>query len=416
MPVDILMRSLAAERGGVDRRRPVGHGLGRDGGAQGDPYGGRPDVRAGAVHGGARRDAAERDRGGRGRPHPAAEGIAADLAAIARGAPSPPTERWRAPSAPRGRGGAFRQIVHLLKVRAGVDVSHYKPTTLRRRISRRMALVRAPDEAYLGRLRADPEELSALHDDLFIHVTSFFRDPEVFAALQATVFPTLLEGKAKRRAPEDLGPGLLHRRGGVLARDRHARGPGGPAERRPVQLFATDVSERAVRGASGADFPPDIAEHVSAARLTRFFEPASKGYRIGRRPGGVHLRAPRRDDGSALLADRPPVLPQPPHLLRHPAAEARRPPVPLRAHRARLPGPRPLGDADRVRGDSSGSSTSPTEIYARPRASGRGRRPAAAPDGVERAWSSADLHRRVESSTARSTSCCCPGTCPPRSS
>ncbi len=285
MPVDTLMRSLAAER----KAESVGvvlSGTGSDGTeglrairtAGGRTYAQEPST---AVHDGMPRSAISADVVDLILPP---EGIAADLAAIARGAPMPSDGVLAgAESAAGGEEAAFRQMVQLLRVRTGVDVSRYKPTTLRRRVARRIALVRAhSQEEYLGRLRADPAELTALHDDLFIHVTSFFRDPEVFAALHAEVFPALLSGRDADAPLRIWVPGCSTGEEAYTlaisvlefleARQSDVR----------LQVFGTDISERAIRGARGAEFPPDIEEHVSKDRLRRFFEPTPKGYRIAR--------------------------------------------------------------------------------------------------------------------------------------
>ncbi|WP_316013909.1 chemotaxis protein CheB [Roseobacter sp. HKCCA0434] len=74
------------------------------------------------------------------------------------------------------------QLGALMQARTGAELAQYKPTTLRRRIARRMAIVgdvRPSD--YMQRLRTDPAEAPALLSELAITVTSFFRDPEAFA-------------------------------------------------------------------------------------------------------------------------------------------------------------------------------------------------------------------------------------------
>ncbi|MEO7132956.1 MAG: chemotaxis protein CheB, partial [Vicinamibacterales bacterium] len=86
------------------------------------------------------------------------------------------------------------RIFDLLRPVSGVDFNHYKQPTMRRRLLRRMALHRISDvNQYLKLLHADPVELSGLFQDLLIHVTRFFREPESFAALSAQVFPKLIE-------------------------------------------------------------------------------------------------------------------------------------------------------------------------------------------------------------------------------
>lgn len=68
----------------------------------------------------------------------------------------------------------------------GIDFSGYKTSTLRRQIQRRMAIRQfSAVEDYLAILSAEDDEVQALQHNLLVTVTSFFRDPEVFDALEA---------------------------------------------------------------------------------------------------------------------------------------------------------------------------------------------------------------------------------------
>ncbi len=85
-----------------------------------------------------------------------------------------------------------------MKRSSGVDFSQYKPTTLRRRILRRMVLNKLETVgSYLKRLETDPSEVEALYRDLLINVTSFFRDPETFEYLKSDVIPDLVEASPR---------------------------------------------------------------------------------------------------------------------------------------------------------------------------------------------------------------------------
>src|ERR1700722_10415047 len=86
--------------------------------------------------------------------------------------------------------GIFRWV----KRATGVDFSQYKPSTLRRRILRRMVLNKLESVgAYLKRLENDPSEVEALYRDLLINVTSFFRVPETVEYLKHEVIPEILK-------------------------------------------------------------------------------------------------------------------------------------------------------------------------------------------------------------------------------
>jgi two-component system CheB/CheR fusion protein len=88
------------------------------------------------------------------------------------------------------------EVFGILKASHDVDFTHYKPSTIERRIRRRMALhgvATLPE--YVELLREDTSELEQLYGDLLIRVTGFFRDPEVFEALQRTILPSLMKDR-----------------------------------------------------------------------------------------------------------------------------------------------------------------------------------------------------------------------------
>ena len=88
------------------------------------------------------------------------------------------------------------QVLALLRSRSKFDFRAYRKKMLTRRIERRMGLNHLdniPD--YLEFLRGHPDELKLLVKDLFISVTSFFRDPEAFQHLASQVIAPLVESK-----------------------------------------------------------------------------------------------------------------------------------------------------------------------------------------------------------------------------
>jgi len=92
--------------------------------------------------------------------------------------------------------GALKKIFILLRAQTGHDFSQYKPSTLHRRIERRMAVHQIESiDRYLKYVQQTPAEVEALFRDLLIGVTSFFRDPEAFRALEEQIIPKLFVGK-----------------------------------------------------------------------------------------------------------------------------------------------------------------------------------------------------------------------------
>ena len=177
----------------------------------------------------------------------------------------------------------LRKIFILLRAQTGHDFSQYKPSTVHRRIDRRMAVhqIELIDE-YVRFLQSTPAEAEALFRDLLIGVTRFFRDGEAFEYLEREVIPKLLKEKPAGEPIRIWTAGcstgeeaysiaiLLVERMNALKRHY------------PVQIFATDIDSRAIAAARAGLYPASIAVDVSAERLARFFTPEADGsaYRI----------------------------------------------------------------------------------------------------------------------------------------
>src|ERR1700733_1802341 len=89
----------------------------------------------------------------------------------------------------------MESIFRLLRRSTTVDFTGYKSPPIARRIQRRMVLHKMDKLADYGALlHREPVEVDALYHDLLINVTSFFRNPEAFAALRL-VYPAILEAR-----------------------------------------------------------------------------------------------------------------------------------------------------------------------------------------------------------------------------
>ena len=87
------------------------------------------------------------------------------------------------PSSPQAQESVSKLIV-LMRTAFGNDLTYYKPTTMDRRIERRMALQKVETLSdYVKFVQSNAAELRLLYKDMLISVTSFFRDPEAFQEL-----------------------------------------------------------------------------------------------------------------------------------------------------------------------------------------------------------------------------------------
>jgi two-component system CheB/CheR fusion protein len=111
-------------------------------------------------------------------------------------------------SLPPGEEKSLDKIFILLRNQTGHDFSQYKPSTVQRRIGRRMALQQIDTiDRYIAYAQQTPAELTALFRDLLIGVTQFFRDPEAFGLLEQQVLPKLIAEKGAAEAIRIWTPG-----------------------------------------------------------------------------------------------------------------------------------------------------------------------------------------------------------------
>jgi len=179
---------------------------------------------------------------------------------------------------PQARG--IDALYRVLETEFGIDFNHYKPSTVTRRIERRLALAQSPNvDEYLARLRSERDELDALYRDLLIGVTRFFRDPDAFDVLEQQVLPDLLT-REPRNAPLRLwvagcATGEEAYSLAILLQDLMAI-----HGERPVKIFATDVHRGSLERAAVAAYDEEAVSNVSADRLARYFIQNGNSYQV----------------------------------------------------------------------------------------------------------------------------------------
>lgn len=176
---------------------------------------------------------------------------------------------------------ALSTIFSLLRAATGVDFTHYKQTTLKRRILRRMALYKLEQiEGYVRYLQNNPEEVTALYQDVLINVTSFFRDSEAFDALKSKVFPII----AKDKSP--ISPIRIWVAGCSTGEEAYSIAIclleflANQTIKPPIQIYATDVSEMVIEKARLGIYKHSQVADVTPERLQKFFVQVEGGYQI----------------------------------------------------------------------------------------------------------------------------------------
>jgi len=175
------------------------------------------------------------------------------------------------------------EIVALLRGGAGRDFSHYKRGTLQRRIGRRMAMasIDPGDGArYLDLLRGNAAELDLLANDFLINVTSFFRDPTVFAFLAEKIIPELIAGRQSDQPLRLWIAGCSTGEETYSLAMLFSEAITSQGNKVKLQIFASDVDADAVAAARDGRYAEAIVDDVSPARLARFFTKEGHWYRV----------------------------------------------------------------------------------------------------------------------------------------
>lgn len=189
-----------------------------------------------------------------------------------------PARSARTSERPRAEG--LDAVYRVLETEFGIDFTHYKPSTVTRRINRRLALAQSDNlHDYLARLGSEREELDALYRDLLIGVTRFFRDPEAFVLLQHRILPELLQ-RQPRSAPLRLwvagcATGEEAYSLAIIVQELMAT-----YGEHPVKIFATDVHRGSLERAALGMYGEEAVSNVSPERLARYFTLIGNMYQI----------------------------------------------------------------------------------------------------------------------------------------
>ena len=176
---------------------------------------------------------------------------------------------------------SLTNLFQILQLRTGVDFREYKPSTVRRRIERRMTALSIGNlDTYAAHVREEPEEAKLLFRDMMISVTTFFRDPEEFEKLKLQLEPMVEEnaqnglriwvpGCATGEEPYSMIMMIAEILGGIQALDQTQ-----------IQVFATDIDADALATARRGLYPKAVAKDVPEEFLDRYFTETDDGYQV----------------------------------------------------------------------------------------------------------------------------------------
>ncbi|MCB0182147.1 MAG: hypothetical protein KDI62_28235, partial [Anaerolineae bacterium] len=182
---------------------------------------------------------------------------------------------------PEGDSEALTRIFAQLRAKTGHDFTHYKRSTILRRIGRRLQVNQISTMTeYLAYLRQNPDEVQALFKDFLISVTNFFRDPDAFAALEKQTISEIFQHKGSKNQIRVWVAGCATGEEAysiAILLNEYASMLTSPPS---IQVFATDIDDEAIAFAREGFYPESIAADISPERLRRFFVDEVGGYRV----------------------------------------------------------------------------------------------------------------------------------------
>jgi len=162
------------------------------------------------------------------------------------------------------------------------DFSGYKHSTLKRQIARRMGIlqIKSPS-AYVDYLQTQSQEVSILVKSLLIHVTSCFRDPEAFEVLKTHAILPLMRQLDKDTIFRVWVPGCATGEEAIsiailIYECQLELG----LEKMEVRIFATDLSDTAIKHARRGVYSQSQLLEVSSSRLSKHFIEKNEGFEV----------------------------------------------------------------------------------------------------------------------------------------
>jgi two-component system CheB/CheR fusion protein len=174
------------------------------------------------------------------------------------------------------------RIFALLREKCKIDFTYYKPSTVTRRIERRMTISQTETiRDYLAFMLDYPAEVTSLYRELLIGVTCFFRDEEAFDYLAESILPELFRNAPKREVRfwvSSCSTGEEAYSLAILTRECMERF----GFRHDVKIFATDIDRDAIHFAASGSYPESIAADISPRYLAKYFHKRGDNFQIVR--------------------------------------------------------------------------------------------------------------------------------------
>ena len=175
----------------------------------------------------------------------------------------------------------LQKLLETIYLDRGLDFREYRESTLTRRIGRRLRATGSESyEEYAGLLTRKPHEYEKLFDDLTINVTRFFRDKPAFTALEAVVFPELIQGTGKENDLRIWSAGCSTGEEAYSVAILLLEFLRVEAMGRRIRILGSDIDPKALDRARDGFFPNDHGERLQTEWRKRYFFEEDGGIRV----------------------------------------------------------------------------------------------------------------------------------------
>lgn len=174
------------------------------------------------------------------------------------------------------------ELIKRLQTTSGVDFSHYKMSTIKRRLARQIKLSGLSSiEEYLAFLDRRPDEYERLVTNFFIKVTAFFRDAELFASLRSTVIPAIVaEARNTGKEIRFWSAGCATGEEAYSLAMIVAETLGRETADFKVRIFSTDIDEATISRARRGTYSEEAVSDIDPQMVARYFTKVGNTYEV----------------------------------------------------------------------------------------------------------------------------------------
>jgi two-component system CheB/CheR fusion protein len=175
------------------------------------------------------------------------------------------------------------ELIWFVQSQCGIDLSKYRPSCIRRRVSHRLSMLGCRDlETYVSYLNEHAGEVEKLLNAVTIHVTGYFRDHDVYRTLTDKIFPEIIERKRDDRDRSI----RIWSAGCSTGEETYSTAIalmdflGERQDDFKVEVFGTDISEESCRVARRGSYTAKKVGSIPRALLSRYFDIEDSNYRV----------------------------------------------------------------------------------------------------------------------------------------